>query len=214
MCANVTNVCTHSMFWEISCWLCHFGQDLGFSCHQCHHINVSSWPLSPLSPPSEEYVGNLVLTKSINDNREGDLSTSVIIANIIFIANIIAIIKFVFRAVATRSIPSHLIIHVTIVRNMWEACSADCVTAVRTGGGGQLRQQSHLMSTNHRLPQMSGDQFLNQFSSALALSRPGVSFLEQSQSKEGGTVYLLRSGVPFSKTIPFNSEESERGGRR
>ena len=65
------------------------------------------------------------------------------------------------------------------------------------------------MSTNHRLPQMSGDQFLNQFSSALALSRPGVSFLEQSQSKEGGTVYLLRSGVPFSKTIPFNSEESE-----
>ena len=83
---------------------------------------------------------------------------------------------------------------------------------MRTGGGGQLRQQSHLMSTNHRLPQMSGDQFLNQFSSALALSRPGVSFLEQSQSKEGGTVYLLRSGVPFSKTIPFNSEESESLG--
>ena len=49
---------------------------------------------------------------------EGDLSTSVIIANIIFIANIIAIIKFVFGAVATQSIPSHLIIHVTIVRNM------------------------------------------------------------------------------------------------
>ena len=39
-----------------------------------------------------------------------------------------------------------------------------------------------------------------------------MSFLEQSQSKEGGTVYLLRSGVPFSKTIQFNSEESVREG--
>ena len=101
------------------------------------------------------------------------------------------------------------IINVTIFRNnIWETscwlchCGEDRMGRGWGGGdgGGDSEDSwgsiSHLMSTNHRLPQMSSFWDSAQCLSGFALSKPGVSFLKkknQSQSRVGHQSNIQRA---------------------